>query len=1143
MTPTLSKPPISRLVPLRRLPFWAQALALCALFAVVGVAVLDDYGMHGDEVAHRDMAIANVEYITTNSTGFLYHNDYRYYGVAFDMSLLLLVERAFGLQDIRDIYLTRHLIMHLFFIAGGFACGMLAYRTLGNRWVALLAMMMFLLHPRLYAHSFFNTKDIPFAAILLITLYLTHRAFRRDTLGAFLLCGIGVGLAINLRPFALMLLPMILAMRALDLWQAGRGERKRILASIGVFAAAALSITYILHPYYWENPLRFIELVRMMAQHPTLINNLFMGEIYRADAVPWNYIPVWFAITAPPLSLLLGAIGCAAVCWQSISRPHAALRDRDMRFRILLLGCFALPVAVVIALQSNIYNGWRQMYFLWGPFCLLAAVGLRTITNIRMGEGIWKGGARLPRWVRFGGLRQALAYGVVGTGLITTLTAMAALHPNQQVYFNALTDTDTPGALGKRYDLDYHRMAYLQAIEYLLARYPDGALRVGPGSQRLQFLPRSDRERVLISGTLHSADYFVYPPTGRRNLPEGPEFHSIQAYGSGIAFIIDTGSDAYRDYYRAEYADVEANGTLLARSGFDVYIHDGALHYLKENCEPLLTNDNLRVFLHIFPADLADLPADRRALGFENRNFWISDYLASFDGKCFHRQPPLPDYPIARIETGQLVKGELAWRADIDLAVHAAAPALYESLVAGDYGQPVARSDFDVYLRGDSLAYLKENCAAGDADARFFLHIIPADTADLPVVRREYGLENLDFQFGYHGSYAGDKCVIERELPGYAIERIQTGQYSSGEGVAWRADINLAALAAAQAAHDGIKIGDYGKPIAQSDFDVYMRGNTLTYFKESCEQGDADARFFLHIIPVDPSALSGDWRERGFANLDFQFADYGARIGDTCVATRELPDYAIARIRTGHNATTRGGDGWRADVNLTARAAAQAVYDGVRAGDYGQSVTQSDFDVYLRGNSLAYIKESCNEDDADARFFLHIIPVDTSDLSGDWRERGFANLDFQFADYGAYIGDICVATRELPDYAIARIRTGHNATARRGDGWRVDIDLAALAAAQAVYKGIAAGDYGQPVAQSDFDVYLSGNTLAYIKESCAEGRYGRAVLPAHHPLGLRGICRRTGAKSAMPTWTSNSPTTAHTQGTSAWLSASCPITR
>ncbi len=148
----------------------------------------------------------------------------------------------------------------------------------------------------------------------------------------------------------------------------------------------------------------------------------------------------------------------------------------------------------------------------------------------------------------------------------------------------------------------------------------------------------------------------------------------------------------------------------------------------------------------------------------------------------------MPDYPIARIRTGQSVKGEVIWRADIDMAAHAAAQALYESVVAGDYGQPVARSDFDVYLRGKTLAYLKEPCEAGDIDAWFFLHIIPADPADLPADWREAGFANLDFQFADHGAYLGDKCVAERELPAYPVERIRTGQFVSGAGRVWSAE-------------------------------------------------------------------------------------------------------------------------------------------------------------------------------------------------------------------------------------------------------------------------------------------------------------------------------------------------------------------
>ncbi len=394
--PTLSQlSPLPRLAPLRRIPFWAQALALCALFAVVGVAILDDYGVTGDEATQRQIARANADYIAAGATDALHYRDYRYYGIAFEMPLLL-AERALGLQDTRPIYLMRHLLTHLFFIAGGFACAMLAYRMTGSRWIALFAMLMFLLHPRLYAHSFVNSKDIPFAVMMIIALCLAHRAFRKDTLGAFLICGVGVGLAVNLRPFALMLLPMILAMRGLDLWRAGSVNRKRVPLTGAAFLAAALATVYIIHPHYWENPLRFVEGIRFASQHPTILRNLFMGELYRSDAIPWNYIPVWFAITAPPIALLTGAVGCAAVCWRAIARAIAALRDRETRFGALPLGCFALPVAVIIALQSNIYDGWRQMYFLWAPFCLLAAIGLRAITNIFTGGGIWKLARGIP---------------------------------------------------------------------------------------------------------------------------------------------------------------------------------------------------------------------------------------------------------------------------------------------------------------------------------------------------------------------------------------------------------------------------------------------------------------------------------------------------------------------------------------------------------------------------------------------------------------------------------------------------------------------------------------------------------------------------------------------------------------------------
>ena len=259
-----------------------------------------------------------------------------------------------------------------------------------------------------------------------------------------------------------------------------------------------------------------------------------------------------------------------------------------------------------------------------------------------------------------------------------------------------------------------------------------------------------------------------------------PAHYAIRAYGSVIAFILAPNTARYRDYYRAEYDDAAANGELLARADFDIYAHNGAIYYLKEDCEPLPPRvPNFRLFLHIFPADLADLPAHSRKHGFENRDFRLADNFGFFDGKCVHRHL-LPDYPIARIRTGNntAAPGYPEWRTDIDLAARAVAQAAYDSIAVGDYGNPVAQSRFDLYLSGNSLTYLKEPCADSDADARFFLHIIPANPAD----RRERGFDNLDFHFADHGAHIGEICVATRELPDYAIDRIRAGQFVSGEG-------------------------------------------------------------------------------------------------------------------------------------------------------------------------------------------------------------------------------------------------------------------------------------------------------------------------------------------------------------------------
>lgn len=95
-------------------------------------------------------------------------------------------------------------------------------------------------------------------------------------------------------------------------------------------------------------------------------------------------------------------------------------------------------------------------------------------------------------------------------------------------------------------------------------------------------------------------------------------------------------------------------------------------------------------------------------------------------------------------------------------------------------------ADFQVYLRdGNRLAYVREGCEPEDIKAPFFLHISPYALDNLPGGRRDPGFENWDFQFERGGVILNGRCVVERQLPAYAIATIRTGQFIDGEGELW----------------------------------------------------------------------------------------------------------------------------------------------------------------------------------------------------------------------------------------------------------------------------------------------------------------------------------------------------------------------
>ena len=853
-------------------PHWGALLAL-ALFLCAGLAVLDDYGVTIDEPTQRSGALRNLDWLTGNVDLALDHN--KFYGTAFEVPLAL-VERVFDVEGIRGVYLSRHLIAHLFFLTGGLFAYLLTFRLFGARLLALSAMALFLLHPRLYAHSFFNSKDIPFLVMFMAALFLAHRSFRRDTVSAFVLLGVGAGLLVNLRIMGVVLPAAVAALRALDFALAsGWTERKRVLVTTGAFGLASMLTVYALSLYLWESPIvRAVEWWTTLSQHPSLTLQLFRGDVYSSGDFPIEYIPLWLSITSPPLALLLGCVGATAVTAAAVMALCKAPRNKGLQFMFLLIGCLTAPVLAVILLNVNVYDGWRHLYFLWAPFSLLAAFGLRFLASA----------ARRPR------LRAAV-YGATGVGFAATLISMALIHPNQQVYFNFFVDRVAPERLRAQYLLDNWGHPARQALEWLLANHAKAEVEAQVNTfdirmkENAGILPAASRDRITLRP---SEEAFAVKPA--RRVREDLVLRRVKIYNNTIA-AVERPYD-WRGLYEAaiqQEPDID--------SVFDFHQIGGELILIKEPCAaPYLTDQWLA--LRPIPEDGEDsrLSSREEALGLWR--FPIGTFGALFDGKCV-ASLPLPGDSIADFEAhwqpNLLDEGE----------------AREASQRARDEGRLLARSNWDVHIANGELAYLQEACDPAETEHQFHLAVFPQRVSDLPDDRREPGFEFFRFEFRRTGAFVDGGCAAFFPLPDYPIDGVRTGQSLEGGGDLWSVEVSADPERRWAESIAGVS----GEPLARGAFDVYTANGALVYVKEPCDQEDTDARFFLHIEPERASDLPEERRQHGFDNLDFDFFLIGALFEGRCAAQVPLPDYPVAGIRTGQYASG-GGEVWSVEAAM-----------------------------------------------------------------------------------------------------------------------------------------------------------------------------------------------------------------------------------
>jgi len=425
---------------------YLPGIIMFAIALIIGVITYHDYGISWDEPAQRGPGVLSFDYIFHGSQE-LFNKKNDNHGAGFELVLVML-EKMFRLTDTRDIYLMRHIVSHVFFLCSIFAGYVLIYRLYKSQFLASVGFFMLAFMPRIYAHSFYNTKDIPFLCMFLFVFLVCHIAFDKNKTWLFFVLGLLCGYATSIRIMGVMLGVIILFFMIIDTIN-NKDKVKKSLVQMLVFIAGFILLLYLPWPFLWRSPIHnFVDSFQKLSHYSAWKGGLlFDGKILYSDKpLPLIYFPTWFMITIPELWLLAGFGGIVFLAIDFFKKPATFLQNNPERNNLLYLYCFFVPAFAVLFLHSVIYDDWRHLYFIYPSFVM---IGLYVINKFMQGK------------------YKKIVQGACILQMVIISFSMFQYFPFSEVYFNNLVSHEEEH-LRKTYDMEYWGCSFKQGLDHIL---------------------------------------------------------------------------------------------------------------------------------------------------------------------------------------------------------------------------------------------------------------------------------------------------------------------------------------------------------------------------------------------------------------------------------------------------------------------------------------------------------------------------------------------------------------------------------------------------------------------------------------------------------------------------------------------------
>ena len=430
-------------------------LLLLPIFILISI----DFPVNIDELLHYSHARRIIDWYLSGGTDRACFDtpvsNLKYYGQSVD-NLSALINRILKPDN---EYLIRHIIGAIFGWLLILFTSLGARELTGRYSTASVAGILMLLLPPVMGQFCNNLKDIPFAAGYAFCMFSTIRVFNgfpHIPWKHVVQLTIGIAFLISVRVGGLVLYPYLLLFLLVWIfisWKQNRLQdlrggilRRFILKGLLVLVAGYFG-GLLFWPFGLENPIVHpLESLSMMEHYSISIRQIFRGSWFWSTSLPGTYLPVWLIISIPEIIML----GFVFYLITLVRR-----KDTFSFNEFIILFAFLFPLIYVLIIDSNLYSGWRQMYFLAPPMVILSALGMERM------QGLFS-------------KRRMILISLAALLILSAIPPLRHYYKNPDtsyVYFNTLSGGNKKA--WSRFEYDYYWHGMKRAAEWFDEHIPD----------------------------------------------------------------------------------------------------------------------------------------------------------------------------------------------------------------------------------------------------------------------------------------------------------------------------------------------------------------------------------------------------------------------------------------------------------------------------------------------------------------------------------------------------------------------------------------------------------------------------------------------------------------------------------------------